>query len=143
MKITPIVLAAVLAASGGAWAQARDGSQTPGEHAAADAAADGRTFGEKVRSAADKVGDAARRTFDRARGESREAARDASRADDRQARKADKRSGERHAKAARDRGDARAMGAPGRSMDADPDADPGRRGRMDEAYANWKSRQNR
>lgn len=139
MKMTPIVLAAALVASGGAWAQARDGSQLPGENAKADAAADGRTFGEKVRGAADKVGDATRRAANRVKGESKEAAHDAKHADDRHAKKADKRSGERHAKDARAHDDKRAMGASGRTLDADPDQS--RRERMDEAYANWKSQQ--
>lgn len=134
MKFSPLLLAALLATGSGAWAQVRDGaSEVPGANAKADAAADGRTFGEKVRGAADKVGDATRRAANRVKGESKEAAHDA--------KKADKRSGERHAKNARDRDDTRAMGGRGASMDAGADHD--RRERMDQAYANWKSQQNR
>lgn len=145
MKFSPLLLAALLATGSGAWAQVRDGaSEVPGANAKADAAADGRTFGEKVRSAADKVGDATRRAANRVKGESKEVARDAKTSDDRQAKKADKRSGERHARDARGRDDTRAMGASGRSsMDEDAGHDQSRRERMDQAYANWKSQQNR
>ncbi|HYD76997.1 hypothetical protein [Ramlibacter sp.] len=143
MKYTPLLLAALLATGSGAWAQVRDGaSEVPGANAKADAAADGRTFGEKVRSAADKVGDATRRAANRVKGESKDMAHDAKTADERHAGKADKRAGERHAKSKRD--DTRAMGGPGRSdMDVDADNDQSRRERMDQAYANWKSQQNR
>lgn len=141
MKISPLLLAALLATGSGAWAQARDGSSAPGEHAAAAGSADGRTVGEKVRGAADRVGDATRRAATRVKDESKEAAHDAKKSDDRQARKADKRTGGRHAKDARHRDDTRAMGSPGRPMHADPEES--RRERMDQAYANWKSQQGR
>ena len=139
MKMTPIVLATVLVASGGAWAQARDGSQVPGERAAADAAADGRTFGEKVRGAADKVGDATRRTFNKARGETRQMSNEAKDGDRQAGIKADKRPGARQASRKDQRDDTRAMGASGERMDAD--ADSNRRERMDQAYAHWKAQQ--
>ena len=136
MKTSPLLLAALLAIGSGAWAQARDGSQVPGEHAKADAAADGRTFGEKVRGAADKVGDATRRTFNKAKGETRDAGHDA-----RHAGMAGKHAGDRHAMRNGHHDDTRAMGAAGERMDAD--ADPKRRERMDQAYADWKSQQRR
>ncbi len=141
MKISPLLLAALLATGSGAWAQVRDGSSAPGERAAAEGSADGRTVGEKVRGAADRAGDATRRAANRVKGESKEAARGAKKSDDRQAQKADQRPGERHPKDARHRGDTRAMGSPGRAMHADPEGS--RRERMDQAYAHWKSQQGR
>ncbi|WBY02478.1 hypothetical protein PE066_02770 [Ramlibacter tataouinensis] len=118
MKISPLLLAALLATSAGAWAQARDGSPAPGERAAAEGSADGRTVGEKARGAAHKAGDATRH-----------------------AGKAGHRAADRHAKRGAGHMDERRMGAAGSSRETDL-SDSGRRQRMDEAYADWKAKQN-
>ncbi|HYF16831.1 MAG TPA: hypothetical protein VEA40_03110 [Ramlibacter sp.] len=124
MKATPLALACALLLATAAQAQNTGRPQSgTGGYAATDSAQPSQQLdGQKGREMVRRAGDATKRAFNRVRGKANEQRQEAR--DDR-------------------RNDTRAMGAaPARGADTQA-SDAGRKARMDDAYNNWKSQQQR
>jgi len=136
MKVAAIVIAAMAVATG---ALAQSGN----------APRQGETIGQKADKLFDRAENATKRGVDRMRGagrhaknEAKEEGRDARQASRDAGRQAGQEGRQARQQASRDdrRDDSRAMGA-GRSNTASGGDSQDRRGRMDDAYANWKKQQ--
>jgi hypothetical protein len=119
MKVTALIAAAALTCGTAAFAQQQDTSKaTRGDETAQTDQQQHEGVGQKMRSAMHKLGEKTRHAFHRAGDKTRQVAhRD-------------------HAN------DTRAMGGPG-SAKPSRDGDSSRQARMDSAYADWQSKQDK
>jgi len=124
MKFTTTLIAtAALVCGSAAFAQSTDNSARGEESARVDQQDHGQA-NEKMRNGAHRLGEKMRHGLHRL-GDKLHAKND--------------KDGQHHANNAHHRNDTRAMGASG----SDSHADSGRRQRMDDAYANWRARQDK